>query len=171
MSLPKKLTVDLQGDADVVFQRYFDAPPAFVYDCNTKPDLVQRWLTGPDGWSFSTCRIDLRVGGEYLFVWQKEGESSFGFGGVYKEIKAPEIITNTEIFIPDPTQLPSLSESSQASVNTLQLAAAGKGTLMTLTCRYPSAEIRKMALETGMEEGMEISYVRLDEMCLQAGRK
>ena len=37
-------------------------------------------------------------------------------------------------------------------------------TLMTLLVEYPSAEVRDMVLATGMVDGMETSFARLEEM-------
>ena len=43
--------------------RAFDAPRALVFDAFTKPELIRRWMLGPDGWSMPVCEVDLRVGG------------------------------------------------------------------------------------------------------------
>lgn len=161
----KELTLTLKGNCELLFTRHFDAPRELVYDCHTKSELVRRWLTGPDGWSFAVCDIDLKIGGKYLYVWEKTGREKFGMRGVFQEIAAPERIVNTESFVPEPDSLPANApEDPNAAVNTLTLVPEGKGTHMTLVCRYPSAEIRKMVVETGMQGGMETSYARLDAM-------
>jgi hypothetical protein len=40
--------------------------------------------------------------------------------------------------------------------------AEGKGTLMTMRMHLPDEKTRAMMLATGMEKGMEASYVRLE---------
>ena len=40
----------------------------------------------------------------------------------------------------------------------------GTGTLMTMRMTLPDAQTRAAMLETGMERGMEASYVRLEGM-------
>ena len=40
----------------------------------------------------------------------------------------------------------------------------GAGTLMTMRMTLPDAETRAAMLATGMEHGMEASYVRLETM-------
>jgi hypothetical protein len=40
--------------------------------------------------------------------------------------------------------------------------ADGSGTLMTLRMTLPNTEMRAAMLATGMEQGMEASYVRLE---------
>ena len=42
--------------------------------------------------------------------------------------------------------------------------ADGKGTLMTIRMTLPDAQTRAAMLKTGMERGMEASYVRLEGM-------
>lgn len=161
----KGLSLTLKGDRELVFTRIFDAPRELVYDCHTKPELMRRWLTGPDGWSFDICDVDLKVGGKYLYVWAHPSRPKFGMRGVFREISGPERLVNTESYVPEPDSLkPDAPEDPNAALNTLILTPEGKATLMTLTCRYPSEAIRKMVVETGMESGMETSYARLDAM-------
>jgi uncharacterized protein YndB with AHSA1/START domain len=171
MTLQKELALELQGETDIRFTRHFDAPVQLVYDCHTKPELMRQWLTGPDGWSFATCDVDLRVGGEYLYAWQHPQQGKFGMHGVFREIAAPERLVNTESFIPDFAAFnPDAPEDANAALNTLVLTGEGEGTLMTLVCRYPSAAIRKAVIETGMATGMETSYKRLDTMLAGVNR-
>jgi hypothetical protein len=42
----------------------------------------------------------------------------------------------------------------------------GTGTLLVLTMTLPDAASREAMLATGMEEGMEASYARLDDIAL-----
>ena len=46
-----KSTVELRGDTEIVVTRTFDAPREMIWDAYTQPELVKRWLTGPDGWT------------------------------------------------------------------------------------------------------------------------
>jgi len=164
----KGLSLTLKGDCELVFTRVFEAPRELVYDCHTKTELMRRWLTGPEGWTFAVCDVDLKVGGKYLYVWQHTGRPKFGMRGVFREIAAPERLVNTESFVPEPDSLPANApEDPNAAINTLVLTARGEATLMTLTCRYPSAEVRKMVVDTGMETGMETSYARLDALLMK----
>ena len=95
----EKLRVVARGDSEIVITRTFNAPRKLVFDAYTKPELVRRWLFGPEGWSFSVCDIDLRVGGTYRYVWRKESTGEeMGMGGVFQEIKPPERLVSTEKF-------------------------------------------------------------------------
>ena len=61
MKAPQKSTVTLPNDRDVVVVRAFNAPRDLVFDAWTKPELVQRWLLGPPGWTMPVCEMDVRA--------------------------------------------------------------------------------------------------------------
>ena len=49
---------------------------------------------------------------------------------------------------------------------TTDLAAKGSGTRMTMVMRYDSAEARAAAIATGMTDGMDQVYSKLDALPL-----
>ena len=71
--------------------------------------------------------------------------------GVYKKVKAPERIVNTENWGGDHPE----------TINTVTFAEAKGQTTVTTTILYPSKEARDAALKTGMKDGIAISYNRL----------
>jgi uncharacterized protein YndB with AHSA1/START domain len=77
------------------------------------------------------------------------------FYGVYREISPPERLVYTEIFEPFP--------DAESVVTAVLTEEKGK-TRLTVTCRYPSREVRDMVLESGMERGAGISYDRMEEL-------
>ena len=126
-----ELDVKLANDFDVVCTRVFDAPVALVFDCHTRPALVQRWLLGPPGWSMPVCEIDLRPGGRFRYVWRNdESGSEFALRGTYREIEAPQRIVHAEAF--EGVDMP------ESLVTTL-FAEEGGRTTMTLTISLPPA--------------------------------
>jgi len=157
--MPEKLKVDTPSDREIRITRDFDAPRPLVFDCWTKPELLRRWLTGPPGWSFVVCEVDLRVGGAYRFVWRGPDGTEMGMGGVHREIEPPERIVNTQLFDQDWT--------GGEAVGTLVLTEKEGRTTSTNTILYSSKAARDGALKSGMEQGMEAGYVRLDELLNQ----
>ena len=96
---PESFNVSTPTDRSIEIARDFNAPRRMVFDAFTKPDLVRRWLLGPDGWTMPVCEIDLRVGGRYRYVWRKEATGTdMGMGGVFREIVRPEKLVATEKF-------------------------------------------------------------------------
>ena len=97
MKLSDTFKVTTPGELEIVMARDFDAPPDMIFDALTKPELVQRWLTGPDGWIMPVCEIDLKVGGAWRYVWRNEENGrEFGMHGEYREIVRPQRIVHTE---------------------------------------------------------------------------
>ena len=144
------------SDQEIRLTRLFDAPRHLVFEAMTKPEHVRRWwgcLT--PGHSVPVCEIDLRPGGAWRFVGRGPEGDYPAFYGVYREIVPPERLVFTEIFAPFPD-----TESVVTSVFTEE---AGK-TRLTVTCLYPSIEIRDMVMSTGMATGAGISYDRLEEL-------
>src|SRR3990172_6633378 len=93
------LKITAATEREIVMTRVFAAPRQLVFDAHTKPELVKRWLLGPDGWSMPVCDIDLRVGGKYRYVWRRDRDGTeMGMGGVFREIVPPELIVATEKF-------------------------------------------------------------------------
>src|SRR5262245_25304015 len=92
------LIVTAQGDREVMMTRVLNAPRNLVYDCYTKPELLKRWLHGPDGWLMVVCDNDLRVGGAFRWEWRNADGRQMGMRGVYRHIVAPERIVRTEVF-------------------------------------------------------------------------
>jgi len=79
----ESLKITTVGDRELAMTRVFDAPRNLVFDAFTKPELVRRWLLGPDGWSMPVCEIDLKVGGAYRYVWRRDTDGTeMGMGGV-----------------------------------------------------------------------------------------
>jgi uncharacterized protein YndB with AHSA1/START domain len=156
MNAAETLQVTTPTEREIVMTRVFNAPRHLVFDAWTKPELIKRWLLGPPGWSMPVCEIDLKVGGRYRFVWRKEDGTEMGMGGIYREIVAPERIVNTELFDVDWT--------GGETVETLVLTERDGRTTATKTTLYSSQEARDAALKTGMEDGVAVSYDRLEEL-------
>jgi uncharacterized protein YndB with AHSA1/START domain len=150
-----KLQVTLPSDTEILVVRELAAPRALVYDAHTKPEMVKRWLYGPDGWSMPLCEIDLRVGGRYRYRWRQASDGvEFGLGGKFLEIVPGEKIVSTEAFEGEMNQ--------GEAVNTLTLTELKGKTTVRLLMRYPSKEIRDGAIATGMNDGIEMGYARLE---------
>jgi len=155
--MTNKLEITLPSDREIRIARAFDAPRDLVWDAHTKPALVRRWLLGPPGWEMPVCRIDLRVGGEYRYEWEDKGRNKkMGMGGVYTEVVKPEKIGSKEKFDDDWTG----GETIALQVFTEK----GGRTTSVMTVLYASKEARDGAAKSGMTDGMEAGYTRLDEV-------
>jgi len=159
---PESFKLSTPTDREILIERDFNAPRELVFEAFTKPDLVRRWLLGPDGWTMPVCEIDLRVGGAYRYVWHKEScNITMGMGGVFREVARPKKLVATEKF--DDAWYPG------EAVNTTVLEESGEITKMKLTVLYESKEARDTATRSGMEHGMVAGYNRLEELIASMG--
>ncbi len=154
--MPRTVDVTTPTDRSVQVTRVFDAPRDLIWEAHTNPELLRRWLLGPDGWTMPVCEIDLKVGGTSRFVWRGPDGTDMGMHGVYREIVPPERIVHTELFDEDWT-------GGETLVTTVLHEQADR-TILTTTVRYASREARDGTLNSGMEQGVAASYDRLAEL-------
>jgi uncharacterized protein YndB with AHSA1/START domain len=151
-----KLTMKTEGDTHIVVTRRFAAPPEAVYRAHMDSKLLQKWLLGPEGWTMPVCINDPRPGGKIRFEWKNAKGNGFHLTGEYLELEPHSRIVHVErMHLPDPTP--------DNHVET-RFDADGGGTLMTMRMTLPDSQTRATMLKTGMECGMEASYVRLEGM-------
>jgi len=101
--------------------------------------------------------FDPRPGGRFHYEWPGPDGNSFFFSGPILKAEAPHHMTHVEHFNGDP---------DMAAHITTDLVAQGSGTRMTMLMRYDSAEARAAAIATGMTDGMDQVYAKLDELTL-----
>jgi uncharacterized protein YndB with AHSA1/START domain len=151
-----KLEMTTEGETLIVVKRRFEAPPDAVYRAHMDPELIQQWMLGPDGWTMPVCINEGKPGGKIRYEWSDGQGSGFFLTGELLELDPPHRIVHVErMHLPDPTP-------DNRVVTTF--AAEGTGTLMTVRMSLPDAETRKAVLASGMEHGMEASYVRLERL-------
>jgi uncharacterized protein YndB with AHSA1/START domain len=141
-------------DLELVITRVVDAPRRLVFQAWTDPRHIPQWLLGPEGWSMPVCEIDLRAGGSWRYVWRKADGAEMAMSGTVRDVVPPERLVTTERWGPEWPE----------TINTVVFTESGGLTTITLTVRYPSKEARDAALGTGMKEGMEQSFARLDRL-------
>src|ERR1700686_1308287 len=151
-----KMTLKTEGDKHVIVTRPFAAPPEAVYRAHTDPKLIQKWLLGPEGWTMPVCINEARPGGKIRYEWKDTKGGAFHITGEYLQLEPYSRIVHVErMHLPDPTP--------DNHVET-RFDPDGEGTLMTMRMTLPDAKTRAAMLATGMERGMEASYVRLEGM-------
>lgn len=163
-----KAQVSLPSDREVRVTRDFRAPRALVYEAHTSPALVQRWQLGPPGWSMPVCEMDVRPGGAYRWRWRSDADGKeFGFFGTFVEVDPPSRIVHEEHY--DPGDVGGPMPAAEPALVTVELAEQRGVTTLTVTIRFPSKEVRDAAVSTGMTDGMEMGYQRLDELFAARG--
>jgi uncharacterized protein YndB with AHSA1/START domain len=80
--------IEFPNDLEIVLTREFDAPIQLVFDVLTKPEHVRKTIA-PYGEEVKVCSIDLRVGGNYHFVFVTDDGTECSFRGTYLEVEPP----------------------------------------------------------------------------------
>ena len=150
------LTIKTEGDTGVVVTRRFAVPPEAVYRAHVEPELIQRWMLGPDGWTMPVCLCDARPGGSFRYEWSNGQGGGFHTTGEFVELTPFSRIVHIErMHLPDPTPDNHVATTFEPD---------GGGTRMTMHMSLPDAETRAAMLASGMEHGMEASYLRLETL-------
>ncbi len=157
------LTLKTEGDLHIVITRHFAASPEAVYRAHTEPDLIKQWMLGPEGWTMPVCLSDARPGGSFRFEWAHPDGRGFYATGEYLELTPFSRIVHVErMFLPDATP-----DNHVETTFTTDGTADGRGTLLRMVMTLPDAATRDAILGSGMEHGLEPSYVRLDRISLK----
>jgi uncharacterized protein YndB with AHSA1/START domain len=149
------VTTTLPSDREIVMTRVFNAPRHLVFDAWTKCEHLKRWWN----WSMPVCETDLRVGGKWRYLMRGEDGQEMGMHGEYREIEAPDRLVTTEVFEGD-----WFEPMGSGTINTLLLLEQDGKTTLTWTSFYKSKEARDRVLEFPMEDGVNESFARLDEL-------
>jgi len=143
--------VEFPSDLEVVVKRDFDAPVELVFDVFTKEEHVRNTIA-PFGEQVTECSIDLRVGGDYHFVFVTDDGVECSFRGTYLEIEPPSRVVATwwfEGWGPDTD-----------AVETTELAEEGGVTTMTTSMAFRTAAGRARMTKT---DGQADSWNKLED--------
>ena len=159
----KGTRVELLDDVHVRITRLVNGPRELVWRAHHDADLVKQWMLGPDGWEMTECVVATEPGQSYRNSWAPVGDTEgepFGFEGEVLLFDAPRRAVTTELMQGMPTE----------TLNDLNLYEEDGATLVTVLIEYPDKETRDMILATGMADGMEESFARLEREVLSASR-
>ncbi len=155
--------VSLPSDTEIRVPRDFKAPRTLVWQAHVDPKLFQRWIGGYPGWVMPLCEMDVRPGGKYRWRWRNDEEKQeFGFFGEFKEVEAPSLMIQAEYF--DPGTMGGAMDASAPTINRTTFTETNGITTLVTLIKYVSKDARDAALSTGMTDGMEVSFARLDTL-------
>ncbi len=166
--MPKPAEVTFPSDREVRVTRTFHAPRQMVWDAHARPELVRKWQ-GYEGWDMPVCDMDVRVGGTYKWQWKsrKDG-SAFGFLGTFTEVDDGSRLVHEQYF--DPGDMDFAMPTGDPCIVSLELTEEHGITTLVCNLTFASKQAREDAVSTGMTDGMEHSYTRLDDMFQGRGR-
>ena len=141
------------GSHEIIMTRVFNAPRELVFKVMTDPKHIPQWW-GPRIYTTIVDKMDVKQGGVWRYVQKGKDGNEFAFHGVYHSILAPERIVDTFEFEGMPGHV--LMETM-----TLEDEAGGK-TKVTVSSVFQSVMDRDGMLQSGMADGSNESYDRLD---------
>lgn len=151
-----KITVE-PGKQDLFIEREFDAPRELVFKAFIDPEIYAQWI-GPRGLTTTLEMFEPRNGGSWRYIQKDAYGNEFAFHGVNHEVLSPERIIGTFEF-------EGLPEKGHVILQTARFEELpGNRTKLTSQSVFQSVADRDGMLQSGMEEGVNDSYDRLDEL-------
>jgi uncharacterized protein YndB with AHSA1/START domain len=153
------LQISTPTDTTVILTRTFNAPRRLVWEAFFTPDKMRRWMLPPPGFTITTLECDARVGGKLSVAWKSdEADPAMTLQGEFTEVVPLDYAVHTE----------RMALGSGESIGSLlekhEFADKGAATALRITQTYKSKEERDGALATGMNEGMEACYQKLEAL-------
>ncbi|MEI6292363.1 MAG: SRPBCC domain-containing protein [Methanomicrobiales archaeon] len=149
--------------------RLFDAPRALVWKVWTEPEYVMRWW-GPEGFTAPVVKIDLSVGGTYLFCMRSPDGRDYWSTGVYREIIPSERIVATDNFADEKGNIvPSVyygiigDRSPELKVTVTFSEQKGRTKFTLLHEGFPQGHMSDLA-EVGWNQSLDKFALLLDEL-------
>lgn len=149
---PLASELSLPSDQEIRIDRAFKAPRELVWRAFTDAKLFPRWM-GPAQYKMTTSEMDLRVGGRYRWVWDLGGEDLV-IQGRFLKVDPPKVVVTEETMGPD--------LNGPATHNTMTFTERHGWTTVSILIKVPDKKMRDAMLATGMKDGMDAGYVRLD---------
>jgi len=156
MSNNTKIIVE-PGKQEIIITKEFDAPRELVFKAFTDADLYVQWI-GPRGLTTTIDTFESNDGGSWRYIQRDPEGNEFAFHGVNHEVIAPERIIGT-------FEWEGLPEKGHVILQTARFEELPEHrTKLTQQSVFQSVEDRDGMIQTGMEEGVNDSYQRLDEL-------
>lgn len=160
---------------ELIIERVFDAPKDLVWKAWTDPEMIKKWW-GPEGFTAPSAKVDLKVGGKYIFAMQgpkgSEWDRVMYSAGVYKEIVPKEKIVTTDYFsdangnMIEPDKEGQDSNFPKELITTILFEEVENGKTK-LTIMYPQPETLEQIeaiKKSGMVEGLNSSLNKLENV-------
>jgi uncharacterized protein YndB with AHSA1/START domain len=157
MAKNKTIITAEPGKQELFITREFDAPRELVFKAFTDPKLYVQWI-GLRGLTTTLETFEPRSGGSWRFIQKDESGNEFAFHGVNHEVLPPERIIDTFEF-------EGLPEKGHVILETARFEELPNNrTKVVSQSVFQSVADRDGMVQSGMEEGVNDSYDRLDEL-------
>jgi uncharacterized protein YndB with AHSA1/START domain len=143
------------SELDVALTRVYDAPAALVFDVLWEPEHLRRTIA-PYGEEVTVLEVDLKVGGDYRFVFVPPDGKECSFRGTFLEVDRPRRTAQTWHFDGWP---------DADAVESFDLAEVDGGTRLTWTLAFRDRAGRdRMTAYDGIEANFDHVGALLEEL-------
>jgi uncharacterized protein YndB with AHSA1/START domain len=143
----------LTSEKQMTFVRQFEAPRELVFSVWTDPKHITHWW-GPEGFSTTTSLMELKAGGDWIFVMHGPDGTDYKNHVHFSEVRAPELLRYHHA---------SADESADVSFEVrVDFRETAAGTEVSMSMSFPTAEEMQRVIEKyGAEEGARQTLSRL----------
>jgi uncharacterized protein YndB with AHSA1/START domain len=148
-----------EGVPFIDIEREFDAPADLVHRAFLEPDLIVQWL-GPRKYKMTLDKWDARPGGAYRYVHGNE-EGQYAFHGVFHSTDIDNLVQTFEFE----------GWPGRVALDQIVIEDLGNGrSRVRGHSVYQAVADRDAMAESGMAEGVDDGYNRLDELLARIGQ-
>ena len=141
------------GAQSILHRREFAAPAALVQRAHTDAQIFMHWI-GPRGTTVAIEKLDATTGGSFRYVVHAPSGGSWPFMGSYHSV-SPGLIVHTWQYEDEP----------HVTLETLHFLDLANGTsALEVTSTYTSEEACADMVSSGMDDGMDENFERLDAL-------
>jgi uncharacterized protein YndB with AHSA1/START domain len=87
------------AERELVFSRTINAPVDLVWEVWTKAEHIQHWW-GPDGFTNSILRMEMRTGGEWDFIMHSPEGISYTHQAIFRKVVKNKLIIYEQLTDP-----------------------------------------------------------------------
>ncbi len=145
------------GTPFIDITREFDAPRDLVFRAHTDPDLVRQWMGGGD-YEMVIDRWEARDGGAWRYTSSDDQGNEYAFHGVFHGAPTVDNLVQTFEFEGAP---------GHVSLDAMTLEEHDGRTTVRIHTTFQTVEARDAMVGSGMAEGMNAGYAKLDALLEQ----
>jgi uncharacterized protein YndB with AHSA1/START domain len=143
-------SMQFPSDLEIVHTRDFEAPIQLVFDVMTKEEHIRHTIA-PFGEEVTVCSVDLRVGGDYHYVFVTDDGTECSFRGTFLAVEPPTRTVQTWRFEGWP---------GVEAVESMDLSESDGVTTMTYTLTFRDRAGRDHMTRY---DGLEANFEHVDE--------
>ncbi|MCF0069587.1 SRPBCC domain-containing protein [Dyadobacter sp. CY261] len=141
-------------------RREFRAGRRLVWDCYTKPELLDQWFA-PKPLTTKTKSMDFREGGHWHYAMVEPNGTEYWGWTDYINIQPIDYYTSTDAFSNADGEI---NEALPRAEWVVTFTDKGENAVVETVVTYKSLEDLETTLQMGMEEGMLATLEKLDEL-------